>query len=82
MTTLRYLRYAAALAIIAAALAVPTGCERRIIRKEEWPFMNYSEKNWRSLTPKQKADYYEMVEKQKDRARKEREKAAKRQDIK
>ncbi|MEI6634249.1 MAG: hypothetical protein WCP22_10590 [Chlamydiota bacterium] len=79
MTTMHYLRRAAALAVIAAAL---TGCERRTIRKEERPFMNFAEQNWRTLTPKQKADYYEMVEKQKDRARKERDKGAARQEIK
>ena len=79
MTIMRYLRRAAALAVIAAAL---TGCERRIIRKEERPFMNFAEQNWRRLSPKQKADYYEMVEKQKDRAQKERDKGTARQEIK
>ena len=79
MTTMRYLRRAAALAVIAASL---TGCERRIIRKEERPFMNFAEQNWRKLTPTQKADYYGMIEKQKDRAQKERGKEAARQEIK
>jgi hypothetical protein len=79
MTTMRYLRRAAVLAVIAGAL---TGCDRRIIRKEERPFMNFAEQNWRKLSPKQKADYYEMVEKQKDRARKSRSKEAAQQEIK
>jgi hypothetical protein len=47
------------------------GCERRIVRKEERAFMHYAEKNWRKLTPRQRADYYEMIERQKDRARQE-----------
>lgn len=62
-----------ALAILAAyaILLCVSGCEKRIVRKQERVFMNYAEQNWRKLTPRQKADYYEMLERQKDRARKE-----------
>lgn len=64
----------AAVFVAAAAIIVAlNGCERRIIRKEERPFMDYAEQNWRRLSPSQKADYYEMVEKQKERACRERE---------
>jgi hypothetical protein len=48
-----------------------SGCERRIVRKQERIFMHYAEGNWGKLTPRQKADYYEMIEKQKDRAQRE-----------
>jgi len=48
------------------------GCEKRIVRKEERPFTDYCEKNWKKLTPRQKADYYEMLERQKERAKKHR----------
>lgn len=82
MTTTRYLHRAAALAAAAAVLAATAGCDRRVIRKEERPFMSYAEQNWRKLSPKQKADYYEMTEKQRDRARKEREQDTRRQGIK
>jgi|LAHU01.1.fsa_nt_gb hypothetical protein len=68
----------AALACAALACVASLGCERRIIRKEERPFMDYAEQNWRRLTPTQKADYYEMLEKQKDRARRERERESQR----
>ncbi|HQM52270.1 MAG: hypothetical protein IT574_00930 [Candidatus Aureabacteria bacterium] len=68
----------AALVCGALACAASLGCERRIIRKEERPFMDYAEQNWRKLTPTQKADYYEMVEKQRDRARRERERESRR----
>ena len=47
----------AALACAALACVASLGCERRIIRKEERPFMDYAEQNWRRLTPTQKADY-------------------------
>jgi hypothetical protein len=73
---MRSLRRAAALALAAAALAA---CERRLIRKEEKPFMTWAEQNWRTLTPKQKADYYEMIDRQKERARKERQKESARE---
>ena len=46
-----------------------SGCEKRIVRKQERVFMNYADHNWRKLTPRQKADYYEMIERQKERAR-------------
>ncbi|MCX6357596.1 MAG: hypothetical protein NT045_06960 [Candidatus Aureabacteria bacterium] len=61
----------AGILVLCALTLATSGCERRIVRKGERPFMNYAEKNWRGLTPRQKADYYEMIEKQKDRARKE-----------
>lgn len=63
---------------LALAAALP-GCERRLVRKEERPFMDYAERNWRKLTPKQKADYYGMIERQKERAARERERESKRQ---
>ncbi len=47
----------AALCVRRARLRRVLGCERRIIRKEERPFMDYAEQNWRKLTPTQKADY-------------------------
>jgi hypothetical protein len=82
MNLARALRRLALPAFIAAAIPLLPGCERSIIRKEERPFMNFAEQNWRKLSPKQKADYYEMVEKQKDRARKDREKGERRQEWK
>lgn len=65
-------------AVSALALAAAAGCDRRIIRKEEKPFMTWAEQNWRTLSPKQKANYYEMVDRQKERARKERQKESER----
>jgi len=63
---------ARAILIFAALIALCTaGCERRIVRKQERIFMHYAEKNWSKLTPRQKADYYEMLERQKDRAQRE-----------
>ena len=66
-------RYQARAMLIFASLIVLciSGCERRIVRKQERVFMHYAEKNWSKLTPRQKADYYEMIERQKDRAQKE-----------
>lgn len=60
-------------ALLAAALMTPliSGCEKRIIKKQERPFMEYAEKNWRKLTPRQKADYYEMLERQKGRVKRQ-----------
>lgn len=69
-------------AALALALAAAAGCDRRIIRKEEKPFMTWAEQNWRTLNPKQKADYYEMVDRQKERARKERQKESERGGLK
>ncbi len=56
---------------ISIILSCAVGCEKRIIRKQERIFMHYAEKNWSKLTARQKADYYEMLQRQKDRARKE-----------
>ena len=33
--------------------------------------MHYAEDNWNKLTPRQKADYYEMLDRQKERAKTE-----------
>lgn len=60
-----------AIAAASAILLCASGCEKRIVRKQERVFMHYAEDNWSKLTPRQKADYYEMIERQKDRARKE-----------
>lgn len=60
----------AALVASAILLCLP-GCEKRIVRKQERVFMHYAEQNWNKLSPRQKADYYEMIERQKDRARRE-----------
>jgi hypothetical protein len=61
-------------ALAAAIILSCSACEQRIIKKEERPFMDWAESNWKRLTPRQKADYYQMLEKQKERARKQREK--------
>ncbi|MCX6354026.1 MAG: hypothetical protein NTZ78_03860 [Candidatus Aureabacteria bacterium] len=60
------------MALTACAFFALTGCERRIVRKEEISFIDYAEKNWRKLTPRQKANYYEMIERQKERAARQR----------
>ncbi|MDD5557030.1 MAG: hypothetical protein PHN82_07255 [bacterium] len=72
----RRTRTVAAALALASALPLAGGCEQRIIRKEEQPFMEWAEKNWKKLTPRQQADYYEMIEKQKERARREAERAS------
>jgi len=60
------------MALTACAFFALTGCEKRIMVKEERSFIDYAEKNWRKLTPRQKADYYEMIERQKERAARQR----------
>lgn len=63
--------------ILALLLLISSwGCETRVIKKEERPFMIWAEQNWKRLTPRQKANYYEMLEKQKERARKEKQKGS------
>ncbi len=61
----------AILAIVSVILLCTPGCERRIVRKQERVFMHYAEDNWNKLTPRQKADYYEMLDRQKERAKTE-----------
>ncbi|MEJ2745342.1 MAG: hypothetical protein P8123_06615 [bacterium] len=39
--------------------------------KQERIFMYHAERNWDKLTPRQKADYYKMIERQKERAKRE-----------
>jgi len=68
----RGLHYQALAALVAFVILLSTaGCEKRIVMKQERFFMNYAEENWNKLTPRQKANYYEMLERQKERARKE-----------
>jgi hypothetical protein len=59
------------LVLASVILLCASACEKRIVRKEERIFMDYAEQNWKKLTPRQKADYYEMIERQKERARRE-----------
>ena len=58
-------------AVLLGMLPFVFSCETRVIRQEEMFFMKHSEENWKKLSPRQKAKYYEMVDKQKERGRKE-----------
>jgi hypothetical protein len=66
----RGLNYQALAILVASVILLCTsGCEKRIVMKQERFFMHYAEENWNKLTPRQKANYYEMLERQKERAR-------------
>jgi hypothetical protein len=63
------MKYVVFIIVLACGMAAVTGCETRVIKKEEKIFMEYADKYWDKLTPRQKADYYRMKKEQKERAR-------------